>query len=133
MSKFHGRPWTLQSNVDWHEKYQKDVEAFVGVIKQNSNHIHFAWILATFWTTQIEAKLTRMQEKYHENGRFQSHHDRNFRKTRTSWHRIFEMFPENLPKMQENSSIDWATHLELNWEYFTTMFEKIGELLWPTS
>jgi hypothetical protein len=39
------------------------------------------------------------------------------------------MLPNNLPKMQENESIDWATHPEFDWEYVTVL-EKIGELLW---
>jgi hypothetical protein len=34
--------------------------------------------------------------------------------------------------MQENASIDWATHPKLDWEYVTAMLEEIGELLWST-
>jgi hypothetical protein len=51
----------------------------------------------------MEAKLIRLQAKYQEDGRFQSH-------GLTSWLRISEMFLDNLPKMQENASIDWVTH-----------------------
>ncbi len=50
----------------------------------------------------------------------------------TSWTRISEMFLDNLPKMYEIGNINCATHFELDWEYITTMVEKIRELLWPT-
>jgi hypothetical protein len=65
----------------------------------------------------MEVKLVRMQAKYYEDGRFRSH-------GLTSWLRISKMFPDNLPKMAENANIDGATHLELNWEYVTTMLKK---------
>jgi hypothetical protein len=42
------------------------------------------------------------------------------------------MFLDNLPKMVEDVSINWVTHLQFDWEYVITMLEKIGELLWPT-
>jgi hypothetical protein len=54
----------------------------------------------------MEAKLIRLQAKYYEDGRFQSH-------GLTSWLRIFEMFFDNLPRMQENASIDWVKHPKL--------------------
>jgi hypothetical protein len=41
------------------------------------------------------------------------------------------MFLDNLPKMYEIGNINCATHFELDWEYITTMVEKIRELLWP--
>jgi hypothetical protein len=42
------------------------------------------------------------------------------------------MFLDNLPKMREIGSVDWATHFEFNWEYVIVVSEKIGEFLWPT-
>jgi hypothetical protein len=42
------------------------------------------------------------------------------------------MFPNNLPKMVENASIDWVTHPKLDWEYVIVMSKKTKELLWPT-
>jgi hypothetical protein len=39
------------------------------------------------------------------------------------------MFPNNLPKMQNNGSINWVTHHELDWEYVTTMLRKKKEIL----
>ncbi len=66
-----------------------------------------------------------MQVEYHKDGRFQSH-------DLTSWPKISEMFLNNLPKMEENANIDWVMHPKLDWEYVTTLLEKIGELLWPT-
>jgi hypothetical protein len=56
---------------------------------------------------QMEAKLIKMQVEYREEGRFRSH-------GLTSWPRISEMFPDSLPNMQENASIEWATHFELD-------------------
>jgi hypothetical protein len=47
----------------------------------------------------MEAECVRMQTKYCEDERFQSH-------SLTSWPKIFKMFPDNLPKMPENVSID---------------------------
>jgi hypothetical protein len=85
------------------EQYQKDVETFMKTTKQNLNHMHLACILVAFQTMQMEAKLVRLQAKYCEDGRFQSH-------SLTPWLKIFEMFPDNLPKMQENAIIDWVTH-----------------------
>lgn len=55
----------------------------------------------------MEAKLIRMQLEYHEDGRFRSH-------GLTSWPRIFEMFLDNFSNMQENASIEWVTHFELD-------------------
>jgi hypothetical protein len=66
-----------------------------------------------------------MQVEYYEDGRFRSH-------GLTSWPKIFEMFPNNLPKMPRNIIINWVMHLELDWEYVTAMLEKTWELLWPT-
>jgi len=56
---------------------------------------------------QMDSDLVRMHVKYREDGRFQSH-------DLTSWSRISEMFPHNLPKMAENASIDWVTHPKLD-------------------
>jgi hypothetical protein len=42
------------------------------------------------------------------------------------------MFPNNLTKMVKNASIEWAMHLELNWQFVTMMSKKPWELLWPT-
>jgi hypothetical protein len=47
----------------------------------------------------MEAKLIKIQAEYHENGKFQSY-------GLTSWPKIFEMFPNNLSKMQKNESGD---------------------------
>jgi hypothetical protein len=66
----------------------------------------------------------KMQAKYHEDGKFQSH-------GLTSWPRIFKMFPNSLLKFQDNANIKWVTHLELDWEYVIIVLEKTGELLWP--
>ncbi len=87
------------------ELYQKVVEVFVKVTKQNSNHMHLACILTTSQATQMKAKRVRMQAQYHEDERFQSH-------GLTSWPHISEMFLDNLTKMAKNASIDWATHFE---------------------
>jgi hypothetical protein len=73
----------------------------------------------------MEVELVRMQVEYCDDGRFQSY-------GLTSWPRISKMFFDNLPKMVKNASIDWATHLELNWEYVTILSEKTKELLWCT-
>ncbi len=43
----------------------------------------------------MEVELVIMQAKYCEDGRFQSH-------SLTSWLRISEMFPDNLPKISKN-------------------------------
>jgi hypothetical protein len=55
----------------------------------------------------VEVKLIKMQVEYHEDGKFQSHN-------LTLWPRISKMFLDNLPKMQENANIDWATHSKFN-------------------
>jgi hypothetical protein len=55
----------------------------------------------------MEAKLIRMQAEYREDGRFRSH-------GLTSWPRISEMFPDSLPNMQENASIECTTHFEFD-------------------
>jgi hypothetical protein len=70
----------------------------------------------------MEAKLVRLQAKYHEDGKFQSH-------GLTSWLRISEMFPDNLPRMQKNASIDWVTHPKVDYEYVTILLEKTREIL----
>jgi hypothetical protein len=56
---------------------------------------------------QMEAELVKMHVKYCEDGKFQSH-------DLTLWPRISEMFSNNLSKMAENASIDWATHPKLD-------------------
>jgi hypothetical protein len=56
---------------------------------------------------QMEVELIRMQVEYHEDGKFQSH-------DLTLWPKISKMFPNNLPKMQENANINWVTHSKLN-------------------
>jgi len=59
-----------QTFIDMKEQYQRDVEVFVKVTKWNSNHMHLACILIASRTMQMEAKLVRMQAKYHEDERF---------------------------------------------------------------
>ncbi len=81
------------------EQYQINVEAFVEVTKQNSNHTHLACILVASQATQMEVELVRTQAEYCEDGRFQSHN-------LTSWPKISEMFPNNLSKIVENANID---------------------------
>jgi hypothetical protein len=69
--------------------------------------MQFTCILTSSQIMQMEAQFVRMQAKYREDERFRSHN-------LTLWPRISEMFPNNLPNMQENASIEWGTHFELN-------------------
>jgi hypothetical protein len=39
-----------QTLIDMKEQYQRDVEMFIKVTKQNSNHMHLASILAAYQT-----------------------------------------------------------------------------------
>ncbi len=72
-------------------------------------------------------KACKIASRYHEDGRFQSH-------SLTSWLKISKMFLDNLPKMQENASIDWVTHPKVNWEYVTILLKKKkGNLVTHTS
>jgi len=34
--------------------------------------------------------------------------------------------------MQDIENIKWLMHPKLKWEYFTSTFERIGELFWPS-
>jgi hypothetical protein len=72
----------------------------------------------------MEVKFIRMQAEYRENGRFKSHN-------LTSWPKISEMFPNNLPKMTKNENINWVMHPSSIGNVIV-MSKKIGELLWPT-
>jgi hypothetical protein len=96
-----------QTLIDMKEQYRKNDGTFVKVTKRNSNHVHLACTLATSLATQMEMKLVKMQVKYREDGRFQSHN-------LTSWPKISEMFFNNLPKIVKNTSIDWVMHPELD-------------------
>ncbi len=42
------------------------------------------------------------------------------------------MFFNSLLKLHQTRNLDRPTHLDLDWEYFIVVLEKIGELLWPT-
>jgi hypothetical protein len=84
-----------------------------------------ACILATSQATQLEVEIIRMQAECHEDGRFQSH-------GLTSWPKISKIFLDNLLKMLENVSVNWATHPKLNWEYVIIVSKKTRKILWPT-
>jgi len=66
-----------------------------------------------------------IEAKYCDDQKFQSH---DF----TSWPRIFEMFLDNLPKMQDTKNMNWLMHLELDWEYFTSTSKKMEKHFWPS-
>jgi hypothetical protein len=57
---------------------------------------------------QMETNLVHIQAKYHDDKKFQSH-------GLTSWPKKFEMFSNNLPKMQNIEYIDWSMHPEVKW------------------
>jgi hypothetical protein len=74
----------------------------------------------------MEVELMCTKVEYCDDQKFQSHN-------LTSSPRIFEVFPDNLPKMQDTENINWSMHLEFDWEYFTSTSKKWGNILAFTS
>jgi hypothetical protein len=72
----------------------------------------------------MEVDFIWIQVGYCEDGKFESH-------SLTSWPRISNFFVNSLLKLQQIKNLDWPTHLELDWKYFTIALEKIGNSCSP--
>jgi hypothetical protein len=88
--------------------HQINVKTFANVAQLSSKNMQLACIWGASWATQMEMNLMCIQAKHHDDRKFQSH-------GLTSWPKIFEMFSNNLPKMQDIKCINWLMHLELKW------------------
>ncbi len=90
------------------EQCQINVRTFANVAQLLSKNMQLTCIWGASWAMEMETNLVHIQVEYHDDRKFQSH-------GLTSWPKIFEMFSNNLPKMQDIECVDWPMHLKLKW------------------